>query len=114
MSYHSQIPKDWMVPSLFMHTPKAIKRGEPSDRIFAVVGITKDQGKAYYLAWKCTLLKDGRIEHPAFKRPLYKTDDRLYRKTSKNGSTPTAMFRWDSFYKLIPTEGGRYPILRRR
>src|ERR1700744_5915760 len=105
MCYRSVVPADWMIGTLFQHSKKAIKQGEPSDRVFAVVGIVDDQGRSFYLAWKCTRLKNGKISHPAFKEPLDPEDKRLFRKTSKNGSTPTAMFRPDSRYAVVPLAG---------
>jgi hypothetical protein len=87
-----------MIGTLWRHTPKAIKKvGAPADRIFAVVEV---DGK-HLVAWKCTELPSGKISHPAFARPLDRTDKRLFVKKARNGADPTAMFKPDSFYKQL-------------
>lgn len=98
MSYRSPVPKEWMIGTIFKHSPKAVKAGERFDSVFPVVAIVQDQGRSYYLGWKCSILKDGKIKHPAYKRPLSQDDKRLFIKQGRNGSKPTAMFRPDSFY----------------
>lgn len=89
------------VNTLWSHTAKGVKRGEPLDRVFAVVEVATDQGRDYLLAWKCTLLPKGLIDHPAFKRPLRPNDPRLFVAKGRNGSGPTAMFRPDSLYRQV-------------
>jgi hypothetical protein len=84
------------VGKLMRHTAKAVRKGLPADRVFA---ITRVEGK-YLVAWKCDELADGRLLHPAFKRPLKRGDMRLFRDgVQANGSEPSAMFKPDSFYQ---------------
>jgi hypothetical protein len=101
-----EVPTKWshLVGTLMKHTPKAVKRGCPADRVFAVVEDFKG-GKGLeferdgVIAWKCNLLPDGKISHPAFKTPLDRTDPRLFVSgVQQNGSEPTALFVPDSFY----------------
>lgn len=120
------------VGSLFMHTKKAVKANSaivctPGDRIFVVVGVSPPEpaeyvicnkpnnpkfGKKvlmsaaigpYLMAWKCTLLPNGNVEHPAYPGKQFKPDDaRLFKvKVRGSTSTPTAFFRPDSFYKQL-------------
>jgi hypothetical protein len=82
---------------LYMHTNKAISRGEPADRVFLVV---KRDGK-FLIAWKCTLMPNG-LKHPAFKSSLAFED--IQNGTiehGKNDSHPSAMFRPDSLYRKV-------------
>jgi hypothetical protein len=106
------------VGTLWWHTRKALKHEScvsviPSDRIFAVTrveqqtfdprekGITKRDRAPYLVAWKCVLLPNGLLDHPAYKRPLKADDPRLFVKKGRNGSEPSADFNpGDSFYEL--------------
>jgi hypothetical protein len=87
---------------LFMHTAKAVRRGDcPSDRVFLVVSSSKEGRTVWHTGWKCTLTNDG-LQHPAFKKPL--SFDNLAKgfiKSGKNGSMPTAVFKEDSFYQVV-------------
>jgi hypothetical protein len=92
---------------MFMHTPKAVKAGHPADRLFLVTAPMEGgrKGKPEYLAWKCTVTKNG-IEHPGYKKPLSvdKVIEGAGRSgTYKNGSMPTAIIKPDSFYKMVST-----------
>ncbi len=83
------------------HTKKAIRKGHPADRLFAVIGSTTDDG-AYLLAWKCTEVGPGQVSHPAFPSKLINLlDEEAFISGGLNGSKPTAMFRPDSFYEEI-------------
>lgn len=84
---------------LFMHTPKAVKRGHPADRVFVVITV---EGRNR-IAWKCEL-RDGKLWHPAFKTLLPLTEAGIKKATvSKgcNGAEPSAVFYLDSFYRRI-------------
>jgi len=90
------------VGTLWKHTPKATKRAKksfgaqaaPEDRVFVVVAVQDKQ----LLAWKCDLLRDGRLSHPAYVAPMYPDDPRLFCMRGSNGSDPTALFKPDSHY----------------
>lgn len=87
------------MPRFFVHTAKAIKRGEPADRVFLCVGTAS----GLQLAWKCTLSVVGRV-HPAFDRVLAYSNADMERGAtpeSANGSKPTAMFKIDSMYREV-------------
>lgn len=91
-----------MLNKLLIATAKGVRAGIYADRVFAVV----DEREGRLVAWKCDLLSDGRLSHPAFPdEPLSRTDQRLFIKAGDNGSTPTAFFKYDSFYK--EWSGGR-------
>lgn len=83
----------------YLHTEKAIKKGNPENRLFAVV---RKQGSRL-VAWKCVLYKDGSIWHPAYTEKLFpsKDDEKIFIEKGENGSEPTALFKKDSFYKEI-------------
>jgi hypothetical protein len=83
---------------LFMHTTKAVNRGEPADRLFLVVG---RHGKDM-LAWKCTVTPKG-IKHPAFKELLKPSELEAKGMLLKgaNNSEPTALFKPDSLYRQV-------------
>lgn len=94
--------------TLMCHTPKAIKAGAPADRIFAVTWVEDTEGlpngkklpcSPVLVAWKCTLLPNGKLDHPAYKHPLDPKNRSLYVLRGRNGSEPTAVFKPDSFYK---------------
>ncbi len=88
----------------YMHTPKAIRAGEPADRLFVVVS-TKNSDPGYFLAWKCSIDENG-LQHP---RTMYKSvpltaealEDAARMSGDGSGSTPTAYFKPDSFYKRV-------------
>jgi len=88
---------------MFVHTPKAIKRGEPADRVFVVVKRWEDD-PSYFVAWKVTKVPGG-FEHPAFPDQKLLSPLELKLKGSilkgSNGSKPTAIFRPDSLYAEI-------------
>jgi hypothetical protein len=92
------------VGKLYVHTPKAIRAGAPSTRVYAVVSTEVDEdGVEWLIAWKCKMV-DGKLRHPAFsyyQEPLELTDPRLFVPGYKNGAEPTAAFRLDSFYKQL-------------
>ncbi|ASD50567.1 hypothetical protein FDI24_gp033 [Acidovorax phage ACP17] len=87
---------------IYMHTPKAVKRGHPKTRVFLVVPeLSNGKQKT---AWKCELLSDGTLRHPAFDRSLRLTESDLARGVilkGANGSEPTAVFKTDSFYQEV-------------
>lgn len=96
-----------LVGTLWCHSPKATRRGCPPLRVFAIA--EADDGKAkdrldenqppYVRAWKCELTSDGKLQHPAYKRPLSTTDKRLFQiKVHGSHADPSAMFSPDSFY----------------
>lgn len=89
---------------MFMHTPKAVKRGCPADRLFVVTTILND---GYFRAWKCTVIA-GAIVWPGSKVPQ-KINEANLRKIAKpvrtrNGAEPTAEFKPDSLYKVVSTQ----------
>ena len=95
------------VNTIWCHTPKAVRRGEPANRLFVVVciapvndGSPNWQKSTWMHAWKCTLLPNGLIQHPAYDQALSPLDPQVFCVTSTNGSQPTAVFRPDSLYKL--------------
>ena len=91
---------------LFVHTTKAIRKGNPADRVFVVAknpdgSFIEDDG--YYLAWK-TEIKNNCFWHPAFGDIMTEEEVRtldLSSPNSNNGSGPTAWVKHDSFYKKI-------------
>lgn len=90
------------VGSLMVHTPKAVRRGEPADRVLAVVSIVAEGGEPdRLLAWKCVRRSDGTIQHPAFNEPLRSDDPRLFVLSGENGSEPTALFSVDSHVRRL-------------
>lgn len=82
----------------YMHTPKAVRNGEPEDRVFAVVGKLGQR----LVAWKCQLRRDGVI-HPAnFKKPIpFDKLEKLFVEQGPGGEGPTAEFKPDSFYTEV-------------
>lgn len=87
------------VRTWWKHTEKAVRRGEPESRRFAVAGVVEDEGRKYLLAWKVEDLGGGRVWHPAYGEvELVSVDPFILR--GQNGSEPTAMFRPDSLYVL--------------
>lgn len=99
------------IGKVFRHTPKAVKRGEPDDRLFFVVDVVQDSEKDWLLAWKVTEVEvdgeKGWFKHPAYHLP-YKllevetNPEPFFRKgLAPNNSAPTAMFRPDSLYQLV-------------
>lgn len=96
------------VNTLWKHTPKAVRKGEPANRVFAVVAVAPcDDGspnwqrKEWLHAWKCTINADGKLIHPAYDVCLDDDDPRIFTTSSSNGSEPTAVFRPDSFYEIM-------------
>lgn len=97
---------DAYLNTLWMHTPKAVRRGEPGNRVFVVTmvqpvddGSPNWRSKKWLHAWKCELLADGKLKHPAFCEPMDISDVRIFQSQSDNHSAPTAVFRPDSLYK---------------
>jgi hypothetical protein len=84
---------------MYIHTRKAVKRGEPADRLFLVSYAGRDGN---LIAWKCIITPAG-VVHPAYKAPL--KIDRLEKAgelvRGRNGSQPTAVFKPDSLYQKI-------------
>lgn len=90
-------------PHLYMHTPKAVKRGCPEDRVFLVVGADDK----WLFAWKCRLTTAGLI-HPGFTKPLPLTAAGLAQgkiTLAANGAEPTAEIAPDSLYTKVTLAG---------
>jgi len=84
-------------PTLAYPTPKGVKAGIYDDEVVSIVYYEKP----YYIGWKCTLLKNGKLEHPAYKRPLKSNDPRLFKPKGANKlSDPTAMIKKDSHWSF--------------
>ena len=85
---------------LFVHTPKAVKAGEPVDRLFVVSSVKKDRkGVTWYTAWKCTILPNGQVRHPASTKLLSPSEVLRFKPVETQHCTPTAVFKKDSFYQ---------------
>jgi len=84
--------------TLWCHTAKAAQ--QDAEPIFAVVDVDQFGGA---VAWKCELLADGKIKHPAYLKPLSRDDERLFVAHGPDGSEPSASFEVDSDYQ--PFEG---------
>lgn len=94
---------------LYMHSPKAVKRGHPADRVFLVTSKQREVGASelardvVHYAWKCELRTTG-LWHPAFVKPLKLDSTDIARgrvERGRNGSEPTAVFKPDSLYKRV-------------
>lgn len=86
------------VGKLYQHTSKAVRHGNPVERVFAVCDVEVGRGKPFLIAWKCER-RNGLLLHPAYPDLLQDSDPRLFVTEGKNGSTPTASFRLDSYYE---------------
>jgi hypothetical protein len=113
------------VGKLYVHTPKAVRRGLPGDSVYAVVA---SKGK-YLISWECKW-SGTKLKHPAFPGELLETnDERLfimrdnnyrlwiggptadgkgYKTLVKverviNGIAPSKVFYLDSYYKRLWT-----------
>lgn len=95
-----------MAVVLYVHTDKAIKARVPGEqvpherRLYVVTGSDLD----HIIAWKCTITSKG-IGHPSssyIPQPVNMVTLAKF-KDPKNrcGSSPTAFFKPDSFYKRI-------------
>lgn len=88
---------------LFIHTARAVKGGEPSDRLFLVVK-RWEEDPTYFVAWKVEKSRAG-FKHPAFPKKVFKHTLELQRvgtlEKGKNGSTPTAVFKHDSMVQEV-------------
>ena len=92
------------------HTQKAIRRGEPATRRFAVVGY--DTEEKCLIAWKVEVLDEDELTawHPAYGNIrnhgdcwLDENDEPildLFPLTAANDAEPSAMFNPDSLYVL--------------
>lgn len=89
------------VRTWWKHTPKAIRRGEPADRLFAVVDVQTGRDRGL-VAWKCRDCGNGMIVHPAYGRePVALADiDPFVRHGITTISEPSALFVPDSLYVL--------------
>ena len=88
---------------MYIHSDKAVKKGHPSDRLFLVYCDEKDfnGGHDIKIAWKCRITDLG-IVHPAADRLLQPEELKDWCiKEGKNGSTPTAVFPLDCFYRKV-------------
>lgn len=92
----------------FVHTPKAIRAGEPADRLFVVTsveiddGTTAAKGVKWYTAWKCIILPNGMVKHPNAQQPMSLSALQKYKPNlSATGAAPTACFKHDSFYRPL-------------
>lgn len=83
----------------FRHTDKAVRLGEPDNRVF----ITVYQEGKYYTAWKCTKMRDGYLSVPWTSCSISLEEALLYAPNTRapNGSEPTAVFKEDSLYEDI-------------
>ena len=83
-------------------TTKGINAGIYPDEVIAIVHFEKP----YYIGWKCTSLKNGKLDHPAYERPMSTNDPRLFKLKGANRlSDPTAMIRKDSHWKFVEVLG---------
>lgn len=94
-----------------MHTPKAVRKGLPGDRLFVVHNGFKEGRRTWYNAWKGRLTSQGLI-HPAFKDALPINEVTLGKlgkvpDLARNGAEPTAQFYKDSFYREVTWDAVR-------
>lgn len=103
-----------LVGTIWVHTPKAVRRGAPNDRVFTVVGVVSPKYTAVYdivgwglLAWKLKLTTDGKVLHPDDRYQAHRdlTDQLLWVKDrTKSGAEPAAVFSPDSLYRRVTAE----------
>lgn len=91
------LKEDTRIGTMWMHTSKAIARGEPAERLFAVVAVDGP----HLITWKHSLRPDGNVYHIGRQEVMSRDDPRLFEARSPNGATPTAMFKPDSLYRKL-------------
>ena len=90
-----------MMPNnVYMHSEKAINAEVGSaDRVFIQVGTLYGA----VLAWKCAMNEDGTVYVPWAPNSRMTLTEAINAAPLKgdNGSEPTALFKFDSFYKVV-------------